>query len=142
MVSFIFISACSSIKKVPKEELNFRFEATARPYVAALGSGRGVVFNLSMLQPALPSSDIQIDSFIVNGKRTEVAWQENTQPPLIQANYFVPEPMQDSGATPMPEINSPDPIIYLSQYEPATLYLQVKGEAHAVPITSIKRLIE
>lgn len=84
---------------------------------------------------------MQIDSLIIHGINVQGEKFSRNDSLWVEANYFIAEeePAQ-GGDAPLPVISSPNPIIYLSQYQPAILYLHYLNKAYQVDIPKFERI--
>ncbi len=134
----VVLFSCKNTKvatPLPEPVPGFRLEASARPYIAALDKGRGVLFYISFIQPdSMNFEQFDLDSLLIHGKVIPSTWKQSGKTPEVEGNYFVPVPDPEPGVIPMPTTDSPDPILYLSDYLPATLYFHYKGRAYSEDI--------
>jgi hypothetical protein len=143
----VFFSCKNSKVAVPSDppspELEFSLEATARPYMAAMGKGRGVLFHLFFTRPdSMHVRAFELDSLVIHGKLIPATWKEEANKPVVEGNYFVPVPDPEPGVIPMPTTESPDPILYLSEYLPARLYFHYEGKAYSEAIDHFHTISE
>ncbi|MHB1278288.1 MAG: hypothetical protein ACYC1Q_07810 [Bacteroidia bacterium] len=128
---------------VPGTEPEFKIHATAQRYVAALGKGRGVLFHVYFNEPdSLSYSAFTLDSLVVHGKKIPATWTEQGNKPVVEGNYFVAEQEPEPGKVPEPSVNTADPVLYFSDYLPATLYFHYQRKHYAIPITHFESLSE
>jgi len=59
---------------------------------------------------------------------------------IIEGNYFVPKAERTPESPVLPTLTAPDPILYLEQYYPATLYFHYLEKAYALPITEFESI--
>lgn len=121
----------------------FAVYATAQSYIAALGKGRGVLFHVYFSTPDsfnLPT--FKLDSLIIHGKNIPSTWSPEDNKPVIEGNYFVAEKEPGPGEVPLPGVDAPDPVLYLSEYLPASLYFHYEGKPFVIPISQFKTLTE
>ncbi len=130
--------SCKPGQKAVANTPVFNTRSTAETYDATMGQGRGVLFQIRFDQPeGIGENNCRIDSLYVHGKKMEATWQELENDRWVEANYFVPAPAPADPEQQVPTLEAPDPIAYLSKYQPAFLFLHYKGEAYQVPITFI-----
>lgn len=138
------LGSCRNTKLVvPLAEPEFELHATAQRYIAALGKGRGVLFHISFKEPdSLNCATFTLDSLVINGKKIPSGWTEQGHKPLVEGNYFVAEQEHEPGKIPEPTVNTADPVLYFSDYLPATLYFHYNKRHYAIPITHFESLSE
>lgn len=126
---------------VPKPE--FSLSATAQRYVAALGKGRGVLFHIHFIQPdSIDVRAFMLDSLVINGQTIPSSLRTGMSKLQIEGNYFVPLSDPEPGVIPIPTTASPDPILFLSEYLPATLYFHYKQKPYSTPIHHFESISE
>lgn len=143
LTCFVAFSSCNLCKKKGQGNMpEIQVKGTAQRYHAALGAGDGVLFlvHLSSSTP-LNREKIQADSLLVNGNSLPAALRADSNL-VIEGNYFVPKPERTPEKPELPSLNPPDPILYLEQYYPATLYIHYMNKAYALPITEFQSISE
>lgn len=142
LLSLTVLNSCKGMRKSANEPVQFKLNATVNPYTAAMGSGRGVIFQVYFLEPKEIEFDaLEVDSLIVHGINVGAEKTKTGSAHFIEANYFKAEQELPAGnGTPIPVTDAPDPIIYLSQYQPAYLYLHYHGIAYTLPIESFQKI--
>lgn len=110
------------VKQTTKEEkpsiAPFQVKATYSTYQAAMGSGKGLLFNIQIIS----DQQVHIDSLIIGGKAMNYSML-NTNPLTLESNYFIsrPEPSEEN---PNPKLPA-DAMIDQQEFNPA--YLILKG---------------
>lgn len=142
LCSTLAVISCRNTRLVvPVAEPEFKLNATAQRYVAALGKGRGVLFHVYFKQPdSLNSLVFELDSLIVNGNKIPSTWTEQEKKPVVEGNYFVAEQEPEPGKIPEPTVISADPVLYFSDYLPATLFFHYDKKPYSIPITHFESL--
>lgn len=142
MVLAIYTLSCKTKKTATQEkDPQFTVTASAQRYHAALGSGDGVLF-LVYLTADLPvqRTDLKVDSLIVNKHKIEASFRMDSSL-VVEGNYFIPRPQTGDGQE-LPSTESADPVVYLGQYLPATLYLTYRNKAYALDIEEFESITE
>ncbi len=138
----VFTFSCKSKKTATIEkEPQFTVTASAQRYHAALGSGNGVIF-LVYLHADIPVQRdlLKADSIIVNKRNIEPNLRADSTL-IVEGNYFVPRPPKGDGQE-LPTIESADPVLFLGQYLPATLYLTYRNKPYALEIEEFESISE
>lgn len=136
--------SCRNTKGVsPAKEPEFKLQASAQRYLSALGKGRGVLFHINFISPdSMDSLAFRLDSLMVNGKNVPANWNMVGNKPHIEGNYFIAEQEPEAGKIPEPTVNSPDVILYFSEYLPATLHFHYQDKACITSIEQFESISE
>jgi hypothetical protein len=127
LLTFALISlsnGCRSkkVKQTTKEEkpsiAPIQVKATYSSYPAAMGSGKGLLFNIQIIT----DQQVHIDSLIIGGKAMNYSML-NTNPITLESNYFISRP-EPSEANPNPKLPN-DAMIDQKEFYPAYMILKV-----------------
>jgi hypothetical protein len=142
LLTFAFISlscGCRSkkVKQTTKEEkpsiAPIQVKATYSSYQAAMGSGKGLLFNIQIIS----DQQVHIDSLIIGGKAMNYSML-NTNPITLESNYFISRP-EPSEANPNPKLPA-DAMIDQQEFNPA--YLILKGNKLASNKLPIQQFVK
>jgi hypothetical protein len=141
----VFVFSCRPAKPVPVNEMpvvrvteapDLVLEAHAYPYDIAMGKGRGVIFRVNVIHPRnLDSTQLHIDTlYVANKPLPVIAVRFSDSLCKTEASYKKMMPEPEPGVPPVPVMESPDDILYLHSYYPASLVVRYKGVRYQLPI--------
>lgn len=145
LVGLQLFSACKNTRNtatvpVPVE---FKVHAKAQVYTTAMGKGRGVLFHIYIDQPdSVQWQSLSLDSLIINGKFIPASIKTSKVPYSIEGNYFVATKDPEPNQAPLPTLEVADPVLFLSQYLPANLYLHYQSKPYIIPIEHFESVHE
>lgn len=127
----ISIFSCSCKSKKIKEATNqqsinveaLQVKASYTSYQAAMGSGKGLLFNIQIIT----DQQVGIDSLIIGGKAMNYTLLNNN-PITLESNYFVSRP-EPSEANPNPKLPN-DALIDQKEFNPAYLILKMEKRSN------------